>query len=86
MRELRCARVLIAPDAQVGGPHALRFEGERIAALEAMPAGGKRLFAMPALTNSHDHARMLPTTSYGAFGKPLESWVFYLALLPSVDP
>jgi cytosine/adenosine deaminase-related metal-dependent hydrolase len=48
--------------------------------------GGKRLLAMPALANAHDHARTLSTTSYGAGGKPLESWIFYLALLPPVDP
>jgi cytosine/adenosine deaminase-related metal-dependent hydrolase len=38
------------------------------------------------LTNAHDHARVTSTTAYGGAGKPLETWIPYLALLPSVDP
>jgi 5-methylthioadenosine/S-adenosylhomocysteine deaminase len=87
MRELHCAHVLPAADAPVGGAHTIRIDGDRIAAVEAAPAfGGKRLFAMPAPANAHDHARTLSTTSYGAAGKPLETWIAYLAMLPSVDP
>jgi 5-methylthioadenosine/S-adenosylhomocysteine deaminase len=87
MRELHCAHVLGAPDVPVAGPSSIRIDGERIAAVEPAPAAGpKRLFAMPALVNAHDHARTLSTTSYGAYGKPLESWIFYLAMLPAVDP
>ena len=87
MRELNCAHVLTAADAPVAGSHTIRIDGDRIAAVAAAPgANGKRLFAMPALVNAHDHARTLSTSSYGAAGKPLESWIFYLAMLPSVDP
>ena len=46
----------------------------------------RRLLALPALTNAHDHARVTSTTAYGGAGKPLETWIAYLALLPSVDP
>src|SRR4029079_1268147 len=53
--------------------------------VRARPAG-KRLRALPALTNAPDHARVTSTTSYGGAGKPLETWIPYLALLPSVDP
>ena len=42
--------------------------------------------ALPALTNAHDHARVTSTAAYGGAGKPLETWIPYLALLPSVDP
>lgn len=87
MRELNCTYLLKSPDAAVGGPHLIRLDGERIAAVEPVSSGGsKRLLAIPALTNAHDHARTLSTTSYGAGGKPLESWIFYLAMLPAVDP
>lgn len=87
MRELDCAYLLHAPEAPVAGPHTIRIDGERIAAVEpARSAGGKRLLAMPAIANAHDHARTLSTTSYGAGGKPLESWIVYMALLPAVDP
>jgi cytosine/adenosine deaminase-related metal-dependent hydrolase len=86
MRELHCAHVLTAADAPVAGPHTIRIDGDRIASVAASVVSGKRLLAMPALTNAHDHARTLPSSSYGAAGKPLESWLFYLAMLPSVDP
>ena len=41
---------------------------------------------MPALVNAHDHGRAVRTSSIGADAKPLESWLHYLALFPSVDP
>jgi cytosine/adenosine deaminase-related metal-dependent hydrolase len=41
---------------------------------------------MPALVNAHDHGRAIRTSSIGADAKPLESWLHYLALFPSVDP
>jgi cytosine/adenosine deaminase-related metal-dependent hydrolase len=44
------------------------------------------LFALPALVNAHDHARTVSSTSYGAGGKPLETWIYYLAFLPSIEP
>ena len=86
MRELHCAHVLTAADAQAGGAHTIRIDGDRIAAVEAAKPASKRLLALPALTNAHDHARVTSTTAYGGAGKPLETWIPYLALLPSVDP
>lgn len=44
------------------------------------------MLALPALVNAHDHARTVSSTSYGAGGKPLETWIHYLAFLPSIDP
>ena len=41
---------------------------------------------LPALTNAHDHARPLRTSSIGGFGKPLEIWLHRLALMVPVDP
>ena len=41
---------------------------------------------MPALVNAHDHARPLSPTSFGAAGKPLETWLLRLAAMPSIDP
>src|SRR6202012_5926120 len=48
--------------------------------------GAERLFVMPALVNAHDHGRAVRTNSLGAGGKPLETWIQYQALIPSVDP
>ena len=44
------------------------------------------LLVLPALVNAHDHGRAIRTSSIGAAGKPLEAWLHYLALFPSVDP
>src|SRR5208282_5794462 len=42
--------------------------------------------ALPALVNAHDHARPLSPTSFGAAGKPLETWLLRLAAMPAIDP
>ena len=86
MRELHCAHVLTRAETPVGGAHTIRIDGDRIAAVEAAKPPARRLLALPALTNAHDHARVTSTTAYGGAGKPLETWIPYLALLPSVDP
>jgi cytosine/adenosine deaminase-related metal-dependent hydrolase len=46
----------------------------------------RRLLAMPALANAHDHCRPLSSTSFGAAGKPLETWMLRLGAMPTVDP
>ena len=72
-----------------GPPHPvdLRFEDGRIAAIAPSPhAPFRRLLAMPALANAHDHARPLSPTSFGAAGKPLETWLLRLAAMPAIDP
>ena len=75
------------PTAPAAGAHVIRIDGDRIVAVEPAKAGAaRRLLALPALTNAHDHARVTSTTAYGGAGKPLETWIAYLALLPSVDP
>jgi cytosine/adenosine deaminase-related metal-dependent hydrolase len=86
MRELRCAHVLATADAPVAGAHCIRIDGERIDSIDRAAPPQRRLFAMPPPVNAHDHARTLSTISYGAGWKPLETWIFYLAYLPSVDP
>jgi len=54
-------------------------------ALAAAPPS-RRLLAMPALVNAHDHARPLSPTSFGAAGKPLETWLLRLAAMPPINP
>jgi cytosine/adenosine deaminase-related metal-dependent hydrolase len=56
----------------------------RIAPAASKPA--RRLLAMPALANAHDHCRALSSTSFGGAGKPLETWLLRLGAMPSVDP
>ena len=58
-----------------------------IAAIEpSASAPSRRLLAMPALANAHDHARPLSPTSFGGAGKPLETWLLRLGAMPSIDP
>src|SRR5271163_4218540 len=80
--------VILPPtDGAPPGPVDIRFHDGLIAAIE--PSTGtpsRRLLAMPALVNAHDHARPLSPTSFGAAGKPLETWLLRLAAMPGVDP
>src|SRR5689334_22948655 len=86
MRELTCTHIQPSAAAPAAGPHVIRIDGDRIVAVEPAKAGTRRLLALPALTNAHDHARVTSTSAYGGAGKPLETWIAYLALLPSIDP
>jgi cytosine/adenosine deaminase-related metal-dependent hydrolase len=85
MRELNCAHVLAAADAGATPECTIRIDGDRIAAVEPA-SSGEPVLALPVLVNAHDHARAVRSSSFGAGGKPLETWLHYLALLPSVDP
>jgi cytosine/adenosine deaminase-related metal-dependent hydrolase len=70
-----------------GSPVDLLIRDGRIAAIT--PAAGppaRRLLGTPALVNAHDHARPLSATSFGAGGKPLETWLLRLAAMPAIDP
>jgi 5-methylthioadenosine/S-adenosylhomocysteine deaminase len=87
MRELHCAHVLTAADKPASATQTIRIDGESIAAIEvARPGVVEPLLAMPPLANAHDHARTVRSSSLGASGKPLETWLHYLALVPSIDP
>jgi cytosine/adenosine deaminase-related metal-dependent hydrolase len=85
MRDIHCAHLLAGAATPVVGPRKIRIEGDRISAVNDS-VRGEALLALPALVNAHDHARTIRASSFGAFGKPLEIWLHYLALLPSVDP
>jgi cytosine/adenosine deaminase-related metal-dependent hydrolase len=63
----------------------IRFDAGGIAAVTAIPPPGRGLIALPGLANAHDHARVFRTSAMGAFDKPLESWLFYLGVVPGVD-
>jgi cytosine/adenosine deaminase-related metal-dependent hydrolase len=87
MRELHCAHVLTAADKPASATRTIRIDGESIAAIEAArPGAAEPLLAMPLLANAHDHARTVRSSSLGASGKPLETWLHYLALVPAIDP
>lgn len=78
---------LVGPSFEPNGVTRLTLEGDRVRSVEAVAAlHGARRLLLPALANAHDHARPLSSTSFGAAGKPLESWLPRLAVIPSVDP
>ena len=86
-RTIACAHVIPASDRPVATQCTIRIEGGKIAALEdAAGRAVEPLLALPALVNAHDHGRAVRTSSIGAGGRPLESWLLALALIPSVDP
>jgi cytosine/adenosine deaminase-related metal-dependent hydrolase len=85
-RIIPCAHI-IGPNGSMAGAQLITIDGGLIASIEPTAAPqANRLLALPALVNAHDHGRAVRTSSIGADAKPLESWLHYLALFPSVDP
>lgn len=87
----RAARVVWA-DGRVRSVSDLRAESAESsggAGPEGDPGGSlpiARRLVVPALTNAHDHARTFRSSTLGGWGRPLESWLPLLSLLPGVDP
>lgn len=80
---------LVGEDYAVTGPSEIVLSGgliEVIRPVSATTMDGPHLLAIPALADAHNHARPLSTTSFGCGGKPLETWLPQLAVMPSVDP
>lgn len=85
-RTIVCAHA-IGTARPSAGAQAITITGDRFSSIEpASDSAPDRLLAMPALVNAHDHGRPISTSSIGADAKPLESWLHYFALFPSVDP
>jgi cytosine/adenosine deaminase-related metal-dependent hydrolase len=85
-RTIACEHV-IGTARPLAGAQAITIAGATFASIEPTSAPSQdRLLAMPALVNAHDHGRAVSTSSIGADNKPLESWLPYFALFPSVDP
>ena len=83
---LHVSAALLGPEYATSGPVTISIENEHIAAISpAAPPDGPAQLAMPALADAHNHARPLSTTSFGCGGKPLETWLPQLAVMPSVD-
>lgn len=87
MRAIACAHLITASDAPLSRDRVVEIDGRHVAGMAAKgPAAAEALLVLPALVNAHDHGRPVRTSSIGAGGKPLEAWIHYLALFPSVDP
>jgi cytosine/adenosine deaminase-related metal-dependent hydrolase len=87
MRTINCAHLIEAADRPVAAGRQIQIQDDRVHGIaEIATADAEPLFALPALVNAHDHGRPVRTSSFGASGKPLETWLQYQALIPSVDP
>jgi cytosine/adenosine deaminase-related metal-dependent hydrolase len=65
----------------------IAMDGDRIASITpSTTRPTRRLLAIPGMANAHDHARPLSPTSFGAAGKPLETWILRLGAMPAIDP
>jgi cytosine/adenosine deaminase-related metal-dependent hydrolase len=89
MRLIDCAHLVEAADKPVVSRRQIRIDQDKIISVGDSTAAAhdsEQLFVLPALCNAHDHGRAIRTSSVNASGKPLESWIQYQALIPSVDP
>jgi len=86
MRTITCDYLLADPDAPPARAQQIAIVDGRIASVGNATGAVDPIMALPALVNAHDHGRAIRTSSIGAGGKPLESWLHYLALFPSIDP
>jgi cytosine/adenosine deaminase-related metal-dependent hydrolase len=88
MSEFLTGVILLPTDgAPAGPPVDIALKDGRIASISpAASTPTRRLLAMPALVNAHDHARPLSPTSFGAAAKPLETWLLRRAAMPAIDP
>jgi cytosine/adenosine deaminase-related metal-dependent hydrolase len=87
MRSINCTYLVEAADRPVTACRQIQIDGGHVRAVSnAETPDSGAMFALPALVNAHDHGRAIRTSSFNASGKPLESWIQYQALIPSVDP
>ncbi len=86
MQAINCAYLIEKPDGPPTARRQIRIDRGYVHSVSAAPEAIERAFVMPALVNAHDHGRAVRTSSLGASGKPLESWLQYQALIPAVDP
>lgn len=84
---LKVEAALVAENYALSGPCEIELSGTEITAIRDTTGGsdGSRLLAIPALVDAHNHVRPLSTTSFGCGGKPLETWLPQLAVMPSAD-
>ena len=89
MRLINCTYLIESPDRLPASRRQIQIDQDRVTAVGDIPAATpdtEQFFVMPALVNAHDHGRAIRTSSVNASGKPLESWIQYQALIPTVDP
>lgn len=88
VRRVQVSQAILGADQGWTGPVAIDFDERGILGVHPLgaPPPGPRRLAMPALADAHNHGRPLSTTSFAASGKPLETWLIRLSVMPAVDP
>jgi cytosine/adenosine deaminase-related metal-dependent hydrolase len=86
MRTITCAHLIASAAKPSSARQAIDIGGGHVIAIGPARGQVEPILVMPALVNAHDHGRAVRSSSIGAGGKPLEAWLHYLALFPSVDP
>lgn len=84
-RLIECEHIIAGPGTSTVGPAAIAIAGGRVERISPLGNTTPSLTAIPVLANAHDHARVARSSSIGAGGKPLETWLHYLAMFPAVD-
>ena len=62
----------------------LRWQADRIVAVEPAPGRAPARLVMPALADAHDHGRALSTFAFGAADQALELWIPGVFLNPAL--
>ena len=86
---LDCAWLLADPGVEAARAHVrIGLRSGHVHSIEHLPGSpdGARNLALPALSNAHDHARTFRSSTLGASGQPLESWLPFLGVTPGMDP
>ncbi len=73
------------------GPTRIEIRSGRIVSLcplsvEELQTSASHLLALPAISNTHDHGRGLPTLSFNGPDETLETWLPALSYEPRTDP
>jgi 5-methylthioadenosine/S-adenosylhomocysteine deaminase len=83
---VEAAWLLPEADGPAVADRRITLSGERIATVEPSSGGSSGGLVLPALADAHNHARVVRLSQVGSFDVPLEAWLPYLWLVPSVDP
>lgn len=86
MTRIDASWLLPGPDATAIANQRIELDAGRITSVAEAQVNAGAGLVMPPLANAHDHARLIRLSQVDSYDVPLEAWLPYLALIPSVDP
>ncbi|TVP69408.1 MAG: hydrolase [Rhodobacteraceae bacterium] len=78
--------LLPGPEARASAHQRITLTGGQVGSVSSGPSGAGGGLVLPPIANAHDHARLARLSQVDSYDVPLEAWLPYLALIPSVDP